>query len=221
MKQFFCIVAVLVLAMSMTACMNNDEDSGSSSSSATEDLSSSAPESSTPGSEDELSESSDPQTSTMSLKTGLGSVVSLENSRGATTDASAAAQADVTMCAASFDSDGTIISITFDVAECKVSYDAQGALTTDISAPIKTKRELGDDYNMKPASAIGKEWYEQVDALQEWMVGKTVDEVSGMEVKTVEDRGDNIPNEADLVSSVTIDVGIFLEAMKVAYDNAM
>ncbi len=219
MKRIFCIIAAVVLAFSMTACMSTDDDSGSSSSSSA-DEESSAPDSSESDSEEEPSDSSDTESSNMSLKTGLGNVVSLENSRGATTDSPAAAQADVTMCAASFDKDGTIVSITFDVAQCKVDYNAEGGLTTDISAPIKTKREMGDDYNMKPASAIGKEWYEQVDALQEWMIGKTVDEVSGMKVKAVEDRGDNVPDEPDLTSSVTIDVGIFLAAMQSAYENA-
>ena len=59
--------------------------------------------------------------------------------------------------------DGKVTEITIDE-----TYNAQ---TT-------TKRELGADYGMKGRSGIGKEWNEQVDFLQEFIVTNGVEAVS-------------------------------------------
>lgn len=74
---------------------------------------------------------------------------------------------------------------------------------------------------MKAASSIGKEWYEQAEALEAWCVGKTVAEVVGMPTY---DKGDGhhtqVPDDVDLKSGCTIDVGSFLEAIQAAANNA-
>ena len=74
---------------------------------------------------------------------------------------------------------------------------------------------------MKRVSSIGKEWYEQAAALEEWCIGKTVEEVLGM--KTF-DRGDGshtmVPDEADLKAGCTITVGDYLKALVNAAANA-
>ena len=74
---------------------------------------------------------------------------------------------------------------------------------------------------MVGASEIGKEYFEQVKALGEWMVGKTVADVTAMETF---DRGDgshtDVPAVEDLKSSVTITVGAYLEALAEAETNA-
>ena len=36
---------------------------------------------------------------------------------------------------------------------------------------------------MRRASAIGKEWFEQIAEFEKWMIGKTVDEVKASKVK--------------------------------------
>ena len=43
---------------------------------------------------------------------------------------------------------------------------------------VVTKRDLHDDYAMKPASPIGKEWFEQAAAFEDYLVGKTVSEIN-------------------------------------------
>ena len=153
------------------------------------------------------------------VRTGLGTVISLADSKSANDEKPAAAQANVTMCAASFDEDGAIISVSIDTAQCKIAYDEKGQLTTDVDAAVQTKKQLGDNYGMKQVSGIGKEWYEQIEALEKWMTGKTVDQVLGMKVTDKEDHP-SVPDEADLTSSVTISVGEYLEALKAAYNNA-
>jgi len=153
--------------------------------------------------------------SASNIKTGLGVVVSLDSSKAAEGDNGPIAQTDVTSCAASFDKDGKILSVTFDVAQNRVTFDKEGKLVTDITKPGTTKRELGDSYGMKAASAIGKEWYEQIDALQNWMVGKNVKDVLGMEL-----TAETAPASTDLTSSVTISASQFLSALQKAYENA-
>ncbi|WZU01696.1 hypothetical protein MGH68_00690 [Erysipelothrix sp. D19-032] len=37
----------------------------------------------------------------------------------------------------------------------------------------RTKGQKKDEYGMKIASSIGKEWYEQVAAFNEYVIGKT------------------------------------------------
>ncbi|OQC11538.1 MAG: Chlorophenol reductase precursor [Tenericutes bacterium ADurb.Bin087] len=50
-------------------------------------------------------------------------------------------------------------------------------LKTEENGDVKSKWELLDDYAMKVASPIGKEWYEQAEAFENWAVGKTVEQV--------------------------------------------
>ncbi len=219
MKRFLALTSAMVLTLTMAACTNSQSNgssmSGSAGSSGSGQQSSSgAGNTGSIGNQD----SQGSTTATAQTKTGVGLVISLDDSTGATDNGSGRAQAEVTVCAASFDNDGKIVDIMFDVAEPGVDFDSTGALTTDLTESIKTKRQLGDDYGMEGASGIGKEWYEQVDALQEWMVGQSVEEVLGM--KTSTQNGAEYADEEELTSSVTIAVDQFLEALQVAYDNA-
>ena len=99
----------------------------------------------------------------------------------------------------------------------KAAFDATGAASGELNAAPQTKKELKEGYGMKRVSAIGKEWYEQAAALEEWCVGKTVAEVLAM---STFDRGDGshtmVPDEADLKTGVTITVGDYLKALELA-----
>ena len=85
----------------------------------------------------------DKNTAKTAGKTGVGMVISMEGTRGATESSPAVTQSEITVCAASFDKDGKILDVVFDVAEPGVEYDDTGALTTDLSQPVMTKRQLG------------------------------------------------------------------------------
>ena len=82
------------------------------------------------------------------------------------------------------------------------------------------KKALGEDYGMRGASPIGKEWFEQIAALEQWMIGKTIEEVMAMPVYAKDDNHKSVPDSEDLKTSVTIDVGASLEAVKGAVDAA-
>lgn len=144
--------------------------------------------------------------------TGIGAVTSV-----ACTDADGETNGKVsittTMCAVTLDENGVITGIMFDAVQPSASYDAEGAAGAYNAAPI-TKFEKKDGYNMRGASGIGKEWFEQAAALEAWCIGKTVEQVLGMQIGHSEKTGhDNVPQEPDLTSSCTIDVGAMLEAL--------
>ena len=147
--------------------------------------------------------------------TGLGSVTSVSVT-AATADKAGTASVNTTMCAVTLDDEGKIVAIKFDVVQPKGAFDAAGA-AADFNAAPQTKKELKEGYGMVKASSIGKEWFEQAEALEAWCIGKTVEEVLGM--KTF-DRGDGhhtmVPDEADLKTGCTITVGDYLKALEKA-----
>ncbi len=153
--------------------------------------------------------------STADVKTGLGTVISIAKSASATADAAGKAQADVVMAAVTVDKDGKILKVTIDTAQVAIPFDATGAITADLAKEYMTKVELGDDYGMKKASTIGKEWYEEIAALEAWMVGKTIEQVKAIGV-----NADGEVTEADLISSVTVSVGDYIKAVEKAVTNA-
>ena len=149
---------------------------------------------------------------------GLGQNISIAKSRPSG-DQTAQAQADVTIAAVGFDEEGKVASVTIDVAQTRVAYDEDMQVTSDLEEEVPTKKELEDDYGMRGASEIDAEWYEQAEALEEWMIGKTVDEITGMEVKEVDEAHQHVPDVEELTSSVTITVEGYLEAVEEAWEN--
>ena len=148
--------------------------------------------------------------------TGVGTVTAV-SCAAATADAAGSVEVDTTVCAVTIDEEGKITSISFDVVQSKGTFDATGALTCEATMAPQSKKELGEGYGMGKYSPIGKEYDEQMEALEAWCIGKTVEEVLGM--KTF-DRGDGhhtmVPDEADLKTGCTISVGDYLKALEKA-----
>ena len=111
--------------------------------------------------------------------------------------------------------DGVIDDCVIDAIQSKVNFDAAGQLTTDLTAPVASKNERGDDYGMRKASSIGKEWNEQAQAIADYVTGKTIDQVTGIAVTEDGKAGD-----ADLAASVTMSIGGYLEGIQQAVANA-
>ena len=149
---------------------------------------------------------------------GLGQNISIGSSRGASNDRPTQAQADVTIAAVGFDADGKVASVTIDVAQTSVGFDEDMKISSDLTE-TRTKKDKQDDYNMRGSSEIDAEWFEQAEALEEWMIGKTVDEITGMEVKEVDEAHQHVPDVEELTSSVTITVEGYLEAVEEAWEN--
>jgi len=154
-------------------------------------------------------------------KIGLGTITSIAKSKSLEGDTTPLAQVDTTIAAVGFDAEGKVASITIDVAQTKVNFDADLQLATSKDDEFKTKVELGADYGMVKASSIGKEWFEQAAALEEWMVGKTVAEIKGLKVKEVDAAHKHVPDVPELTSTVTITVEGYIAAVEKAYNNAV
>jgi hypothetical protein len=154
------------------------------------------------------------KTGSQSVKTGLAIITSQEKSKDAGEE-DGYAQVDSAIVALTIGSDGKIVDCVIDAAQSKILFNAQGQLVTPTDTQFKTKNELGDEYNMKRASGIGKEWYEQAAAFAAYVKGKTVSEVKGL---AVDEAGH--PTGSDLVSSVTISVGDYIDAIEKAAASA-
>lgn len=148
-------------------------------------------------------------------KTGLSVVTSVGSSKNASDDADGVAQTDVTLVAVTVDDAGIITDCVIDAVQAKMPFDATGAVTGDMTASVLSKNELGADYGMGGVSPIGKEWNEQAQALADYVVGKTADEVSGIAVNE-----ETRPTDADLSASVTISIGGLTAAIVDAVNNA-
>lgn len=148
-------------------------------------------------------------------KLGLGVVTTITKSKDATADEEGLAQAYTTYTVATFDAEGKVTSSIIDASQANVNFDATGKITTDLTVAPTTKVELGEDYGMKKASAIGKEWYEQADAFATYVVGKTIEEIKGI---AVDESG--YATEQDLVSSVTVGIEDFQSIYEKALNNA-
>lgn len=140
------------------------------------------------------------------VKTGLSVVTSIE-----VNDEEGKASYDVTYVAVNVDDNGVITACTFDSLGTDVALDA----IADANGEVKTKHELGYDYGMVAYKASTMEWFEQANALAEYAVGKTVEE---LKTGAVGETG--YAQDADLASSATIYLGGYVSAIEKAVANA-
>ena len=150
------------------------------------------------------------------VKTGLAVVTSISDSTSATADASGAAKYDITIAAVTVDDAGVITACTIDSVPATVEFDATGTITTDLAAEIRTKGEQGADYGMVAWGGAIAEWDEQVAALAQFAVGKTVEELKSGAI----DETGKAPAGSDLASSATIYLGGYVSAIEAAAANA-
>ena len=139
------------------------------------------------------------------LKTGLGVVTSTK----ATAEADGAEGSfapTFTAAAVVVDENGTIVDCKLDVLQASVAFGADGQITTDTAVAMPTKQERGDDYGIRGASGIGKEWYEQADAFCSYAVGKTMDQLAAGADET--GKG----TDADLTAGCTINASNLMQA---------
>ncbi len=133
----------------------------------------------------------------------LAATSTIKDSTDATAEKAGTTQLEVTVTALTM-KEGVITSCALDSVQAKVNFDAKGAVTSDLSAPVKTKNELGKDYGMVAWGGAIAEWDAQAASFAAYVTGKTPAQVAGMAVNE-----STVPTEADLTSSVTIAVGGF------------
>ncbi len=117
------------------------------------------------------------------------------------------------------DANGKIVACQIDDAQNKMD-------TTDINPnkQFKSKYELQYDYNMVKYSEATNEWFQQVDAFESYVVGKTADEVAAMQTRV---RGSDEPHpgyvvtaDEKLFASCSIQITEFIEAVVKACNDS-
>ena len=132
----------------------------------------------------------------------LVTVNSVASSTSATAEKEGTVQLDANIAVVTVN-DGVITSCIIDAVQGKISFNASGAITTDLTAPVATKNELGEGYGMKAWGGAIAEWNEQAASFAAYVTGKTAVEVAGIAVT------EGKPADADLAASVTIKIGDF------------
>lgn len=146
------------------------------------------------------------------LRTGMAVVHSMKKSKDAG-ESDGTAEVDAVVAAVVIDQEGRILSCKLDIAQSIMNFTAEGKVV--MKEEFLTKKELGEDYGMKSASGIGKEWFEQAEAFENYVIGKTAKEVAGI---AVEENGKAA--DADLSAGVTVAIGDFQKAVVEAVKNA-
>ena len=138
------------------------------------------------------------------LKTAT--IMKIDGSTSASADKDGNAQLDVDVVALTVNGE-TITSCELNSTQAKVAFDATGAIkTSDLTAPVLSKNELGPAYNMVAWGQAQAEWNEQAASFAAYVTGKTPAQVAGINVTE-----DTKPADADLSASVTIKVGGFMD----------
>ena len=150
-----------------------------------------------------------------SVKTGLAVITSLDGSAGVSAEAAGSASFDVTLAAVTVDDAGVIDACVIDGVKATVNFDNTGTITSDLTAPVLSKNELGEDYGMKAYGGAAYEWDEQAAALAQYAVGKTVEELKN---GAIDESGHAA--DADLASVATIYLGGYVSAIEAAVANA-
>ena len=133
----------------------------------------------------------------------LASIASIASSVSADAENAGAAQLDCDITALTLNGE-IITSCYIDSLQAKVSFDAAGIITTDLTAAVLTKNELGENYGMKAWGGASYEWNEQAASFAAYVTGKTAAEVAGI---AVNER--TAPTDVDLAATVTIAIGGF------------
>ena len=145
------------------------------------------------------------------LKFGLG-VYTSATATDATAEKAGEGKATVTVAAVLLDKDGKIVKAAIDCADSPVNYTADGKAAKP--GEFKTKYEQGADYNMVAYGGAAKEWFEQADAFETVVVGKTLDEVKAL-VADGNKGTDEVIN-----AGCTIMIHEFVGAVEKAYNAA-
>ena len=204
MKKVLAIILALVLVLGLAACGGT---SGGNNAANTND---------TNTNDTNNTNNAEPTTTGGSYKLGVGHAFET-SAKDPTADEDGQFEGDSYVVALLIDEDGKIADAYIDIAQCRLNYTDKGEVL-EADKAFKTKRELGDDYGMQKASSLEKgEWYQQADALEEWVIGKTEAEVKAMSVDA-----DGYPTDADLLAGCTMGhMPVFIEAISNAFANTV
>lgn len=145
------------------------------------------------------------------LKLGLGVHISAPTVADATEDKNGSGKVSVTAAVITVDADGKIVACQLDTMENSVAFTLDGKAVA--GEGFKTKHEQGADYNMVAWGGAAKEWFEQADAFETVVVGKTLNEIKALVAEA--DKG----TDEVISAGCTIMVAEFVKAVEAAFGN--
>ena len=145
------------------------------------------------------------------LKMGLGIFTATATVTDATDEKEGQGKIAITAAVITVDAEGKVVACQLDTADYTVKYTADGKAVANDG--FKTKYEMGADYNMVAYGGAAKEWFEQADAFETFVVGKTL-----TEIKAAVAEGNK--GNADVVAAgCTIMISEFVSAIEKAFAN--
>ncbi len=154
------------------------------------------------------------------FKLGLTAITTADASTAsATADANGTANMYTEFAAVVVDKDGKILADLIDTIQPKIAFDTKGEI---VEATFNgTKKELRNDYNMVTYGGAIAEWFEQATTFENYIVGKTADEVNAIATVT-NAEGYQVATEADadLVAGCTMAINGYQESVTKAIANA-
>ena len=145
------------------------------------------------------------------LKLGLGVYTATPSTTDATEDKDGQGKVAITAAVITVDAEGKVVACQLDTADLTVKFTLDGKAVANDG--FKTKYEQGADYNMVTYGGAAKEWFEQADAFETLVVGKTLNEIKAL-------VAEGNKGTADVVTAgCTIMINEFVGAIEKAFAN--
>ena len=145
------------------------------------------------------------------LKMGLGVYTATPTTADATEDKDGQGKVAITAAVITVDAEGKVVACQLDTADLTVKFTADGKAVANDG--FKTKYEQGKDYNMVTYGGAAKEWFEQADAFEAFVAGKTLDEIKALVAEG------NKGNSDVIAAGCTIMIHEFVAAIDKAFAN--
>ena len=145
------------------------------------------------------------------LKMGLGVYTATPTTADATEDKDGQGKVAITAAVITVDAEGKVVACQLDTSDLTVKFTADGKAVANDG--FKTKYEQGKDYNMVTYGGAAKEWFEQADAFEAFVVGKTLDEIKALVAEG------NKGNDTVIAAGCTIMIHEFVGAIDKAFAN--
>ena len=145
------------------------------------------------------------------LKMGLGVYTATPTTADASEDKDGQGKVAITAAVITVDAEGKVVACQLDTADLTVKFTLDGKAVANDG--FKTKYEQGKDYNMVTYGGAAKEWFEQADAFEAFVVGKTLDEIKALVAEG------NKGNSDVIAAGCTIMIHEFVGAIEKAFAN--
>ena len=145
------------------------------------------------------------------VKMGLGVYTATPTTADASEDKEGQGKVAITAAVITVDAEGKVVACQLDTADLTVKFTLDGKAVANDG--FKTKYEQGKDYNMVTYGGAAKEWFEQADAFEAFVVGKTLDEIKALVAEG------NKGNSDVIAAGCTIMIHEFVGAIEKAFAN--